>query len=234
MPYITGSRLKVKRAGKHLNELERKARTFIDRLPDNFTRKLDPNDFNYVIYEVPPNRAPPLTFGPVLGDVIHNLRSALDHIAWQLALLTKSRPFKYTAFPIITDKKPKSLNEFKRLTKDVWPEAIPIIRELQPYHRGDAAKFHELAILHALWIDDKHRAHAPIPGRQHVPFFTGPGGWVKTLDDGTRLIRAPRSSNPKRTSNHTLGARYCSRYLAPTSELASPSSGAYTSLSVTR
>lgn len=200
MPYITGARLKVKRASKHLNELERKVRAFLKRHPDRFTRQLDPDDFNYFIYEIPPNPAPPNTFGPVLGDVVHNLRSALDHIVWNLALLNLQgsgrEPYKLTAFPILLDATNDNVKRFERLCKDVLPAAIPDIEELQPYHREDASK-HELAILDALWNADKHRVNTTIPGRQYVPRFDGPGGWVHALHDGTRLIRVPVSSNPE-------------------------------------
>ena len=100
--YITGSRIKVKRAGKHLNELERKVRSFVKRHPEDYTRQLDPQNFNYLVYEIVPNRPPPVTLGPVFGDVVHNLRSTLDHLAWNLALrnLTGSgvEPFHRTAF----------------------------------------------------------------------------------------------------------------------------------------
>ena len=200
MPYITGARLKVKRARKHLNELERKARAFLDRHPDHFTRQLDPNDLNYVIYKIPPNPAPPPTLAPVLGDVVHNLRSALDHIAWNLALLnlegTGSEPFDLTAFPIITNTTDWSIDKFYRLVQDVLPEAIPDIIDLQPCHRRNPAE-HELAVLDALWNADKHRVNTIISGRQSVPVFSGRGGWVKTFHDGTRLMRVLISSNPE-------------------------------------
>ena len=198
--YITGSRLKVKRAGKHLNELERKVQAFLDRHPDEFTRQLDPDDLDYLIYEIPPNPAPPSTFGPVFGDVVHNLRSALDHIAWNLALLnlqgSSQEPYKFTAFPIILDTTTDSVRRFCRLCQHVLPAAIPYIVDLQPYHRGKPTS-HELAILDALWNADKHRVNITIPGRQYVPEFRGPGGWVKTLDDGTRLMRVTVASNPE-------------------------------------
>lgn len=200
MAYITGSRLKVKRARKHLNELERKVRAFLDRHPDRFTHQLDPNDFNYVIYKIPPNPAPPPTFGPVLGDVVHNLRSALDHIAWNLALLnlqgTGRQPYDFTAFPIMLNTTQGSIQRFWELVQDVLPDAIPEIADLQPFHRSDPAE-HELAILDSLWNADKHRVNITIPGRQYVPEFVGPGGWVKCLDEGTRLMRVPVSSNPE-------------------------------------
>jgi hypothetical protein len=200
MAYITGSRLKVERAGKHLNELERKVRSFLDRHPDRFTRQLDPNDFNYVIYEIPPNPPPPPTLAPVLGDFVHNLRSALDHSAWNLALLnlqgTDREPYEFTAFPILRNASDGSVHRFYELVQDVLPAAIPDIEALQPDHQGNAAN-HELVILDALWNADKHRVNIPIPGRQTIREYTGPGGWLRNLGDGTRLMRVAVNSEPE-------------------------------------
>lgn len=200
MAYITGARLKVKRARKHLNELNRKVGAFLDRHPDKFSRQLDPEDFRYFIYKIPPVPAPPATFGPVLGDVVHNLRSALDHIAWNLALLnlqgTSREPYGLTAFPLILDTTPGSIDKFYRLLEDVLPDAVPDIIDLQPCHRQYPPGY-ELAILDALWNADKHRVNVTIPARQYVPIFTGPGGWVRKLDDGTRLMRVSVASNPE-------------------------------------
>jgi hypothetical protein len=38
--------------------------------------------------------------GVIAGDAVHNLRSALDHLAWQLALLNTAKPHPRTQFPI--------------------------------------------------------------------------------------------------------------------------------------
>lgn len=202
MPYITGARLKVKRARKHLNELNRKVGAFLDRHPDRFSRQLDPNDFRYFIYKIPPNPAPPGTFGPVFGDVVANLRSALDHIAWNLALLNLERegadrePYWATAFPLILNTTSGSIDRFYRLLEDVLPDAVPDIIDLQPCHRDHPANT-ELAILDALWNADKHRVNVTIPARQFVPIFSGTGGRVDTLYDGTRLMRVTLASKPE-------------------------------------
>lgn len=194
--YITGSRLRVERASKHLNELERKARSFIDRHPEQFTSQLDIQIFNYVIYDIAPNRPPPVTFGPVFGDVVHNLRSTLDHIAWNLALRnlvgTGNDPFDKTAFPLIRNFTEGSISGFWRLARDILPDAIPDIVDLQPAHGGNPGD-HPLAVLDRLWNADKHRVNIKIPSRQTIPVFSTPGGQVETLKDGTRRIRVPRS-----------------------------------------
>jgi hypothetical protein len=193
--YITGSRLKVKRASKHLNELERKTRAFLDRHPEQFTTHLDPQDLNYVFYDIAPGRPPPVTLGPVFGDVVHNLRATLDHIAWNLALRNLSgtgcQPFERTAFPLIRNFTEGSIHHFWELAADILPDAIPEITELQPAHSGNPDN-HPLAVLDKLWNADKHRVNVKIPSRQIIPIFTSPGGQVKVLKDGTRRIRVPR------------------------------------------
>lgn len=200
MAYITGARLKVRRARKHLNELNQKIGAFLDRHPHKFSRQLDPKDFRYFLYKIPPVPAPPPTFGPVFGDVVHNLRSALDHIAWNLALLnlagTGRQPYRNTAFPLILNTTDGSIQRFWELCQDVLPDAIPDIVDLQPCHRRSPANS-ELAILDALWNTDKHRVNVTIPARQYVPVFSGPGGRVQALGDGTRLMRVAVASKPE-------------------------------------
>lgn len=43
--------------------------------------------------------APPLKWGVLIGDVVHNLRSALDHLAWQLVLRNGGESSWRTQFP---------------------------------------------------------------------------------------------------------------------------------------
>lgn len=194
--YITGARLKVKRAQKHLRELEKKAQSFLNRHPEEFTRHLDPDHFDYFLYEIAPNRPPPVTLGPVFGDVVHNLRSALDHIAWNLALRslvgTGLEPYESTAFPLIETFSRNNVERFWTLAQDILPDAIPQVAELQPARHSEPS-LHQLAVLNRLWNADKHRVNVKIPSRQYIPELATPGGQVERLKDGTRRIRIPRS-----------------------------------------
>ena len=194
--FITGARLRVKRAHKHLNELERKAGAFLKRHPEDFTRRLNPQNLDYFIYDVAPNKPPPVTLGPVFGDVVHNLRSALDHIAWNLALknLVGSglEPYRDTAFPLIENFTIGSIDYFYRLVEDVLPDAISDIADFQPANRSDPSA-HPLAVLNRLWNADKHRYNIKIPSRQYIPEIGTPGGRFEYLKDRTRRIYIPRS-----------------------------------------
>ena len=42
----------------------------------------------------------PEPIGTLVGELAYWTRSALDHLAWQLALLTTDEPGRLTAFPI--------------------------------------------------------------------------------------------------------------------------------------
>ena len=141
MPIITGSRLKAERAGIHLKELEDLAGAFVNEHSKPPSRQLNPQNVDNFIYEFAPDIPPPLTFAVIVGDIAHNLRSALDHIAWQLALLTTQEPYEKTAFPIFVDTSERTRREFNRLTQSLPPETLRIIEAVQPYHRGDAAKY---------------------------------------------------------------------------------------------
>lgn len=121
-----------------------------------------------------------------LGDFIYALRSGLDHIAWQVALLTTKRPSRDTMFPIFGEDTPRNQELLRKRVWD-WPcEAIDIIKDLQPYKRGAAYRDDPLWQLNELSNIDKHRIPA---GRStDVNASAAPLGWVRTdVDDGFEL-----------------------------------------------
>jgi hypothetical protein len=86
---------------------------------------------------------PPLHLSLIVGDYIHNVRSALDHLVWQLQLTTKIEPNERSQFPIFS--KPNA-GRLKEWTIDVPDKARDIIESLQPYHRANGPLRHN-----ALW-----------------------------------------------------------------------------------
>src|SRR5206468_13026315 len=76
----------------------------------------------------------PSRFGIIAGEAIHQLRSCLDHIMYQLFLLNGATPDKKTQFPIF-----KTTEGFKAraeaMIKGVSLTAKARIEALQPYHR---------------------------------------------------------------------------------------------------
>jgi len=104
-----------------------------------------------------------------LGDSLHNFRSALDHLTYQLALWNTgghvSRP-KRVQFPIVNDP-----GHFKSARGDalceVHPDHQAIIERFQPYNRiaeglSIGPYFHSLGVLRDLDNADKYGLLNPV------------------------------------------------------------------------
>jgi hypothetical protein len=146
---------KVNRANRHIEELHRSIRRFIDTSPYKIGRKLDPRTGEAVYYltEAP---AVPDEMALIAGDVLQNLRSTLDHLAWALVETNGGKPTPgVTGFPIM-EREPLTTKEkasFDRKIEGMGQEAKDVIRRLRPYKGGDD----DLWLLHRLNNIDKHR-----------------------------------------------------------------------------
>src|ERR1051326_6729547 len=92
-------RIKVERANQHLCDLEIVRNTFINGNSYRIEREYHPES-GHNIYRVFDIQTPPAEIGLIAGDVIHNLTSALDHLAYQLVYVNGANHSKQTAFPI--------------------------------------------------------------------------------------------------------------------------------------
>ncbi|HKN75403.1 MAG TPA: hypothetical protein VJW94_09510 [Candidatus Acidoferrum sp.] len=125
----------------------------------------------------------PFNFIATAGDIIQNLRTSLDHLAWHLAQvgLTQSgvantEPHRDVSFPIAkTVEIYESMK--RRKVQGMLPEAVKAIDSLKPYEGGNDALWR----LHELNNIDKHRTLITIG---HDCLFTGAGFdggyWLKT------------------------------------------------------
>jgi hypothetical protein len=162
-PSLAGVPAKFERADEHLEALQAEITRFFEAHPYGTFSDFNPHTGEHSL-RIDLRNPLPVKWGVMLGDVLHNARSALDHLAWQLVkhgpkgLPSKEGTRRQVHFPV-------------ELTKDrfddlpVLPyfgeDARRIIREKQPYHRGDKARLHPLAILDQLWNTDKHRVLHP-------------------------------------------------------------------------
>lgn len=140
--------------------------------------EFEPDTGDYVLRVM--TQAPDPMTGIILGEFAHNLRSALDHLVYQLILLNGGDPeIGKPAFPILEKtpdpKNPNPTGLRGRIAKD----HLTRIERAQPYHlrkhphlagyesavrskQADAfARWHPLALLGFLNNTDKHkRLHA--------------------------------------------------------------------------
>jgi hypothetical protein len=156
----------MQRASEHVRELNREIKIFFDAEPYELIHEFDPDPPKDMfppggqvrgahLYRV--NAAPvPDRFSILAGDVIRDLRSALDYLAWQLALVYADPPPERTEFPIFKDKAIFD-KRHKRLIGGIDPELHPKLERIQPFNAmGDAEK-NPLWVLHRMANDYKHR-----------------------------------------------------------------------------
>lgn len=87
--------------------------------------------------------------GLLVGEVVHQLRSALDHLAYALVLAAGNTPTRSTAFPVRTARPATRL----RVDGGVTAAALTAIEDFQPYLRRDP-EAHPLQVLNTLWNID--------------------------------------------------------------------------------
>jgi hypothetical protein len=167
-------RAKLERAKDHFEALAETQTAFL-RDPDTYDIALEVNKQRRPVLRVEDIKEPGPDWGLLIGDCVHNLRSALDHLAFQLMLGNRSgrvprELVKSSAFPIYL-----SSREFRKLrtkgpkrgqpTPDsglnkivgVSATATAIIERLQPYHRRKNPGTRTLWELQELSNTDKHR-----------------------------------------------------------------------------
>ena len=111
----------------------------------------------------------PDRWGLRFGDVVHNYRSCLDHLAWALvqrgltSVLTE-RQKRGVYFPIAMTRTQFNASIGRRLP-GVLRADIAKVRRHQPYHQGQRNRArHVLTVLDELSRHDKHRTIQPVVG----------------------------------------------------------------------
>jgi hypothetical protein len=154
--------LKVERAKKHIAELDDALKRFFNPKPYEVATKRDPKTRELIYYLVKADPVPP-TIAAIAGDVLQNLRTALDHTAYHLFRVSvgpTGGDGKHIYFPI-SDSAAKYKTEQPGKVKGMRKEFIDVIDRLTPY-RPDPTAPHvggneTLWMLHRLNNIDKHR-----------------------------------------------------------------------------
>lgn len=186
---LDGPRRKLDRAREHIQTLNEAMSQFYKSKPVRLTGDFNAEKTAYIYRcEV---AAIPIYLGIVASDILHNLRSSLDHLTWQLALITTQTPSRITAFPIFKTENDISRREINRLLADVPKDARDVIELLQPYRTPQPfqSQINGLWILHELSNVDKHQMITIHTGMVEIAFETGMSeDW---LDDHTIKITIP-------------------------------------------
>lgn len=157
-PSLKNPSAKHDRAGEHLQELVAELEQFISKDPHSVIWQTDPEaGWHQARFKV--RLDPPLRLGLIFGDVIHNLRSALDNLVCQLALLG-SGDCRRTQFPICSTPADFAHRRNTWLS-GVDAEHVDRIESYQPYADRDEAAQRTLKAINTFDNLDKHRAIQP-------------------------------------------------------------------------
>lgn len=141
------------------------------RLPVAFERDPQTGGGRLIIADVPEHSD---DWGLIIGDAIHNFRSALDHAWWELAIRhLKRQPTEKEArsiqFPI---NRPTTKWVPGNYIQWVGIKATKIAQDVQPDRGLDAAGLHPFEALRRFSNEDKHRFIATTVNVYHRIQFT--------------------------------------------------------------
>ena len=212
---MMGCLLKMRRAEKHFQELQDAVKAFVGSDPYAVVNEPDAKP-NHHVARLKIERQPPPELSPIIGDIIHNARSALDHLVWLLVKKAGNNPTDRKAsgrpqFPIFTKNPFDPATEQWKNAKGTWDSYtkgldrvdVGIIKRMQPYSSPFGPDLHPLARLNELSNWDKHRElhfvgqvgvvmgtrrlEGVSPGAAIKPYWFLPE--PKVLEEGTIIAR---------------------------------------------
>jgi hypothetical protein len=149
---------------------------------------------------------PALRFGMAVGEIVHNLRCALDYLIWELSVKhQRQQPplvippghgpwsdWRRLQFPIFhsRDAWNGATTDSKRRRSQLWAIDQTLLADferLQPYDGGKNPFTQWLWMLQELWNGDKHRA-IPIVAIAGFSPIAIPGGRIVTLQELSKHV----------------------------------------------
>jgi hypothetical protein len=169
------------------------------------------------IYLDPLRPFPARRLGVLVGEIVHNLRCALDYLVWELGVKQqRHRPpdvirrgdpdwdWRVLQFPIVPSSKQWAgvITDSRRRRSQLWAIDQTLLADferLQPFYGGKNPFAQWLWMLHELWNGDKHRT-VPIVAMAGNVSFAFPGSsriiklvelaqYFRVLDRNTEIAR---------------------------------------------
>ena len=147
---------KIARSEEHFHELELKIQEFVQAAPYERVVEADSEKPDHVVHKMKLTQPLPDSLGEIAGDIVHNLRSALDNAGYTVAVAMGIKDPKYCAFPFAGSlaQMANSLGRCKELPKEMQSLFVGF----QPYFGGD----NYLWALNEMCAADKHKMLTPI------------------------------------------------------------------------
>jgi hypothetical protein len=177
---LEGVEAKIERARYHVQELDDTLQAFFGTRPYVIGTKRNPETRQLIYYLLSVSEVP-TTVDVIAGEVLQSLRSALDHLAYQLVLVGTGQPgpFSHVYFPIFDSAKEYGSGKLRQI-KGMRQDAISAIDAIKPYKGGNDTLWR----LHRLNNVDKHRLLVTV------------GSSFQSVDLGRTLTRGLRAIIP--------------------------------------
>jgi hypothetical protein len=190
-------RVRLRRVDSQVKRIEASYRRFEPRL-ERYRLSVEPNDDRtehieriYMDWRIPD------WWSVAVGEVMHNLRAALDNLVWQLVIGNGHKPGQQHEFPIASDEGWYEKRAPGKL-RHVPAAAKRVIDQVQPYRRpAKELRVHPLWIVHNLNRIDKHHLLHVIAAYTHeakfevTPEMVAAKGfarlWYRPLENGTEV-----------------------------------------------
>lgn len=199
MSNMNGAFAKVARAKVHLGELESSVKAYQELDPHDFTRAVvdHPTDPSLAIVEVRVTitHPQPDDWGLIVGDILTNLRAALDHSLFGHATEraeTSGTPLsaseqKKLQYPMVHDA-PQWPSKAATLASVLDPAVLAAVEATQPF-KSPKPDWHSLAILNRLVNLDKHRT-VRVVSYVNEQFKVKPGteATIVSIDDSPKEL----------------------------------------------
>lgn len=167
---------KIDRADEHITNLAVETSAFLDTKPYLITYERHPKKGLVLQCHCDDAAIAPflVRFGTITGEVMHHLRSSLNHLVWQLS---DGQHTTSTEFPIFKDKREYKARVGRKVKFITDPKVLALIERAQPYKRAWTKD--PLWLVQHLDIVDKH--HVLIVAGGSTEFWKNrrrhPTGW---------------------------------------------------------
>lgn len=178
---------KIDRASEHIRNLNAEINTLIDGDAYRIVSEPEGDARKSSIRVI--GTEPPLRLAVVAGEIVHQLRSSLDHLVCQLAI-ANGKPVKRShQFPIC-DTPGKFKAACKRGNiKGLSASARSLIEGRQPYKKGEDIKKNFLYLLREMDDADKHRLLPVVAALANVlELRIGDDSGVRPKDDPIQIV----------------------------------------------
>jgi hypothetical protein len=167
---LAGAFTKLRRAEKHLAAVKQAMTRWRTKQPGMMAMEKNDEGTEFSLYTQFRNAPNLASWGCMIGDCVHSLRSALDHVVYELS---GPEPPARVEFPILADKFYFDLpisdsRSYLYKIRGVKSDAVrAIIEREQPFQltRTERAVDHHLWVIHELDNQDKHRLLIPVGTR---------------------------------------------------------------------